>query len=119
MINNHKDYALILYKLAEQNRQYSADNLIKSYAPNAKDLQTKKLNFTQVLQDVSESKTDLEHTDVNASITSNSQSVPVNTSKQQSAMALSEAALLNRTLYRLLNHSLTEERSIVDGFRPQ
>lgn len=104
-----------LQRMAEINRQFSSDNLTKSFAPNADELCTHKLNFGEVMHHLkSGTASDIEH-----AIEDSTEKIPVASSRRQASIELSQAALMNLTMNKLLSHSIREERSVLDNFRPQ
>lgn len=115
-INNSRiNFAYNLQRMAEINRQFSSDNLTKSFAPNAEELCTHKLNFSEVMHNLSSSP-DIK---IDKVIENNTEQVPVSNSRRQASIELSQAALMNLTMNKLLSHSIREERAVLDNFRPQ
>lgn len=118
---NNFTSAYTLFKLTERHRDYTGDYLVKTNAPNAKDLCTKEVNFASVVNEM-ENKTktgkELPKDRVDSMIDSSSSTVPIRSSTREKAIDLSQAYLTNLSMLRLLNHVYKQNRAVNDNFRP-
>ncbi|MDX1919145.1 MAG: hypothetical protein SFU25_00245 [Candidatus Caenarcaniphilales bacterium] len=113
--------AYTLFKLTERHRDYTGDYLVKTNAPNAKDLCAKEVNFASVVSDLenkSKHHTSLSRGTVSSMIDSASSTVPIRSSTREKAIDLSQSYLTNLAMLRLINHVYKQNRAVNDNFRP-
>lgn len=117
MFNSNTRLSIFLAKLAETNRTLASDDLIKSYAPNANELNTKKINFEDVLEDYHKIQP-MDHKQIQNLITNSTETKKVSTSPKISAIELSHATVMNSAILKLLSHAIKENRTVMDNYRP-
>ncbi len=112
--------ATALYRLSERDRELASDHLIKSNAPNAKDLCTGNLNFGAALAEAETRgrKTDIHGSDMSEIINSHTETVKVRKSTREAAVDLSQSFIRNLAMVKLLNHYYKQDRTVLEGFRP-
>jgi hypothetical protein len=112
--------AFALYKLTERNRELSSDHLIKSAAPNAKDLCTGQIDFASTISELQNNSqgAGLDTAKISSIIHENTDTVHVSKSTREASIDLSQAYLMNLAMVRLLNHHYKQERSVLDNYRP-
>ncbi len=114
---NNKELAFFLTKIAEHNRFLASDNLIKSSAPNANELCTKKLDFKELMHKISTEK-DLSSTNIKKALEDSSSPTKVSSSVRLSSIEFADAVNMNSAMNKLLRFSIREKSAVVDGFKP-
>ena len=116
-----RELAFFLYKTAEHNRSLALDNFVKSNAPNADELCTKKLNFDQVMKKMASSENQdqsFNSAEIQKNLNESSETVKVSGSVRQNAIDFAQSALVNSSMRRLLAHSFKQSRLVIDQFKP-
>ena len=110
---------MFLFQVAEQNRNLAADNMIKSTAPNASELCTGKLNFSQVMRQASSYSPSEAFQKKDNILSHATDTVAVSKSVKQAALDFSQAVVFDSAMRRLLEHSFKQQpNKIVTDFRP-
>lgn len=109
-----------LFKLTERNRELASDHLIKSTAPNAKNLCTSQVDFASTISEMqNQGRTkDLTGNRISSIIKDNTETVHVTKSTREASVDLSQAYLMNLAMVRLLNHHYKQDRVVLDVYRP-
>jgi hypothetical protein len=113
--------AYALFKLTERHREYTGDYLVKTNAPNAKDLCAKEVDFASVvssLESQGQNGQSVDRGSVGGMIDSASSTTKIKSSTREKAVDLSHSYLMNIAMLRLLNHNFKQAKAVNEGFRP-
>ncbi|MDX1917957.1 MAG: hypothetical protein SFT81_02280 [Candidatus Caenarcaniphilales bacterium] len=119
---DNKELAFNLFKIAEYNRTLEADKVIKSSAPNPKELCSGKLNFAELMSDLEKNsarRVGSKTKNIDSMLKDSTHNVKIDKTVRQYSVDLSQAQIMNTAMARLLNHSIKQERSVIDNFRVQ
>ncbi|HEY9886702.1 MAG TPA: hypothetical protein V6C96_05510 [Vampirovibrionales bacterium] len=107
-----------LVKLTAKNRNFLADHLIKSNAPNAKDLCTHELDFRSIVSDIEDKESGASEENIDQILNNHTKTVPVTGSPRELVADMSQAYMMNIAALRLMRHTVRQNKAAMDNFRP-